>query len=77
MPAGLLELECLAHRFHVRAAVLSPERQQIIWVGTAKRRSLVLLHTEAHWSLVHASLEDPGTRVRDAMNQTVIFLEDY
>eukprot|EP00975_Prorocentrum_lima_P008843 1884748-Prorocentrum_lima.AAC.1 len=30
MPAGLLELECLAHRYHVRAAVLSPERQQII-----------------------------------------------
>eukprot|EP00975_Prorocentrum_lima_P025603 5384010-Prorocentrum_lima.AAC.1 len=34
------------------------------------------MHWKAHWSLIHATLEDPGRRVEDALAKSVIFLED-
>eukprot|EP00975_Prorocentrum_lima_P027899 5866692-Prorocentrum_lima.AAC.1 len=34
------------------------------------------MHWKAHWSPIHATLEDPGRRVGDGLAKLVVFLED-
>eukprot|EP00975_Prorocentrum_lima_P061492 12880200-Prorocentrum_lima.AAC.1 len=38
MPAGLLELEALAHALYLRIAVCCPTSSRIIWVGQPLRQ---------------------------------------
>eukprot|EP00975_Prorocentrum_lima_P002717 601236-Prorocentrum_lima.AAC.1 len=46
----------------------------MLWVGEPYRPQMVLLYWHKHWTLLPLQTYDPGHRVSDVMDGTILFL---